>query len=393
MKFFYLHDKLAFFKKRPLFYCFLLLNFGLFYIKYDGKTLIITSKDNNNIIKNLFKDVNINYYAPLLFPTCFAQMILNEKFKAFKDLTMVNYDRNYFKTLDGGIISLDIIHHNNIQSSLESNLLKFKDKLYYVINKNLNNINVDNSRGKVILILHGLTGGSNSSYIKDIVHELSAQIKSKNTKEDNTVIICMNYRGVNNTPLINGNSYHMTSTNDLDEVLHFISKIKYPNKKLHIIGTSMGANLATFYASKYHEKIKEFNVKSLVCISSPFNIFQLEKENCYKYSILEWFLLNKWKNYVNNHYDVLKSDGRIDIDKILSSSVKTYRDFDKEFTCKLFNFKSPTSYYEHCSTNKVIKDINIPGLFINSIDDILSPIYSVDLSQCNYYTYKYYVII
>ena len=285
---------------------------------------------------------DFKYISPYILPTCLTQMIMNEFFHGFQDLNRIQYYREYFKASDGGLIALD----------------------YHIkgLKQNPN---------RLILILHGLTGGSNTSYIKDIVDGLEYC--------DNSRVICINFRGINNSPLTNTTTYNVGYTDDLEEVIHHLIK-KHPNESLYLIGTSMGANIITRYLTDHRKQSVPKEIKGFVSISNPIDILELQKHN--QNGILDWFLLKKWKIYLRTHYDVLKEDNRIDIDKLISKQVNTYKDFDKEFTCKLFNFESPEEYYKLSQCKDLIDKLNIPSLFINSSDDFLSPIYNVDTQIC-----------
>jgi predicted alpha/beta-fold hydrolase len=64
------------------------------------------------------------------------------------------------------------------------------------------------------------------------------------------------------------------------------------------------------------------------------------------------------------------------------STLKYFKDVDAEFTAKIHNFESVDDYYIKTASLKDIKGIEIPTLFINARDDILSPIDLVDLKLC-----------
>lgn len=305
----------------------------LVYAKLDNKTWVISGNPSSNIIVELS---NKKYFSPFLLPTCLLQMIMNQKFNGFKDHSRVAYKRSYLNTDDGGLLSID----EYIKKS-------------------------ESTPKRLILVMHGLTGGSNTCYIKDICEGLE--------KCEDSRILCVNYRGVNKTPLKNSTTYHAGYTHDLEEILHYI-KVKYPNEPLYLVGTSMGANIITNLMGQSKKPLPE--IKGFVSISNPINIVELERRN--EDHIVDSFLTKRWKSYINEHYSILKEDKRIDVDYILSNKIKRYRDFDREFTCKLFDFIDPDDYYKKAECKEYIQGISVPTLFINSLDDLLSPIDSID---------------
>jgi len=73
----------------------------------------------------------------------------------------------------------------------------------------------------------------------------------------------------------------------------------------------------------------------------------------------------------------------LELEKI--KKVRKYRDFDKEYTVKMFGFESPDDYYFKSSSFRDIKNIRVPTLFLNSQNDCFSPIDSISLNNCKKY--------
>lgn len=321
------------------------------YLKVNNSTEIITSKENSKYLNEI---KNMSYSVPFFCSLFYQQVIISEKLKGRKCPNRIKYTRELIDTPDGGKISID----------------------YHV--KDLHD-----TPNRLILVMHGLTGGSESSYIKDIMEGL------ENCKHSR--LACVNYRGINNTPLLNANTYHAGYTDDLEYVIHYIAD-KHPNEDLYLVGTSMGANIITKLLSKRNMQknaikndltglYKELpQIKGFVSISNPLDIIELERIN--RNGILDWYLLKRWKNYVKQHYDTLKQDKRLNLDKILSDDIKTYREFDAEYTCKVFNFKDADDYYMSTQSKNDLSKINVPTLLINSLDDQLAPLRNIDFSIC-----------
>ena len=51
------------------------------------------------------------------------------------------------------------------------------------------------------------------------------------------------------------------------------------------------------------------------------------------------------------------------------------------YTAKVFGFKDAEDYYRQTSSMKDLDILNIPSLFLNSRDDLLSPIDSIDFEK------------
>jgi predicted alpha/beta-fold hydrolase len=213
---------------------------------------------NNKIIEKFTS--NLEFYPTFYLPNLITQLIFNE----LKPVPKISYRREYLKTEDGGIISLD-----------------------WVLKCWSNKVN------KIIVILHGMTGGSETSYIRDIVkgYEETEEFK----------IVVVQFRGINDTPLITPKSYHCGNCADIKLALKHIQRL-YPEYLCFCLGTSMGANLFV----KLFASTNEFDdyVKGFVSISNPFNLLELERR--LRGGVFDYFLMNRQKIFLKNHLHVLK---------------------------------------------------------------------------------------
>ncbi len=297
----------------------------------------------NTLNKHLIQSILPIDYKPTIYLThCFSQMIYNEN----QEKKKVNYKRQYVATDDLGVISLDWVITKNTKS----------DPLKY---ENLENDD------KLIVIMHGLTGGSESNYIRDIVSKLS--------EIDKTKVVVVNYRGVSNSPLLTPFTYHIGYYRDLVTALEFIIE-RYPNLRCYALGTSMGANLFCKLLANHHEY--DSYIKGFVNISNPFNALEIEKRN--RNGILDYFLAKYKITYMLQHKHALEDFFDYDLIK----SIKNYRDYDINFTCKNFGFDTVEDYYHKSSCFYELKDIKIPSIFFNAKNDKLSPIDIMDMNIC-----------
>ena len=88
--------------------------------------------------------------------------------------------------------------------------------------------------------------------------------------------------------------------------------------------------------------------------------------------------LAKWKNavYMNRFMDSLKAKVKdkehlvtdnLNLKRIYRS--KTFRDFDDAFTAPVFGFRDAQDYWRQSSSKPYLKNIKVPSLIINAIDD------------------------
>jgi hypothetical protein len=143
----------------------------------------------------------------------------------------------------------------------------------------------------------------------------------------------------------------------------------------------MGANIFTNLLGNVHEF--DDYIECFIAVSNPLNCIEVEKRN--RNGILDRFIIRRQIKYIEFHKNILKDV--LDYEKI--SQVKLYRQFDEFFTCKLFGFKSVEEYYEKSSSFADIPNIRVPSIFINSGDDLLSLIDSIDKNMCKNSFYKF----
>ena len=230
----------------------------------NENSLIYSPNDFNEELAEFIQP--INYRPTIYLPDCLSQMIYSE----IKAIPKVEFYREYLKTEDNGIISLDWSTCQRDPSKIET----------------------------IIVLLHGLTGGSQSSYIRDTVETFNLFDKYK------TVVV--QYRGINKCPLTSPIGYHASQTEDIKLALTEIRK-KYPNKKCICIGLSIGANKLVKLLGNYHDF--DDYITALISISNPLNIPELEKRN--RGSVLEKYMLKSAKEYIHQHEKILKKNSGI----------------------------------------------------------------------------------
>lgn len=219
--------------------------------------------------KKIYENMRPYNYSPaFLMPYPIIQMLLHESMTPKKS----NFKREYITSSDGGQYSLDWVVEN------PKDFFDKKDK-------------------KIMLILHGLTGGSQTIYIRDIIEEYK-QLKGFK-------ICVLHSRGINDTPLKTPISYHVSFTKDLDHCLKMFKK-RFPEMPIYTTGVSMGANILTKYLSN------EYNmgdyVKCFISISNPFDFHAL-KENVQN-SFLPYFLKKNISSYLQLNSILRNNEGK-----------------------------------------------------------------------------------
>lgn len=69
----------------------------------------------------------------------------------------------------------------------------------------------------------------------------------------------------------------------------------------------------------------------------------------------------------HRHMNILKKSGKIDPKEIMSAT--SIREFDNACTRKMFDYASVDQYYDDASSFRFIKDVQVPLLCLNALDD------------------------
>ena len=202
--------------------------------------------------------------------------------------------------------------------------------------------------------------------------------------------------------------YCLSSTDDLLSALFHI-RGKYPNSKIYAIGYSLGSNILTnvkpyiyIYIYKYlGESGEKCLLSGAVSVGCPYNV---RKNAPFFFKSLFGFY-NKESGKalsirIRQHKEALRP-----LEKYLSMTLeegfrraKTATDFDEIFTSKVMptplqpygsalNYYAATAWYYiyiyiYYHSDKLLKDIRIPTLFLSFLDDPLVDKKLLPISEC-----------
>ncbi|WP_299224132.1 alpha/beta fold hydrolase [uncultured Psychroserpens sp.] len=211
----------------------------------------------------------------------------------------------------------------------------------------------------VIILLHGLEGHAQRPYVTG-----AAKLFNQNGVD----AVCVNFRGCSGEGNRFYYSYHSGATNDLDDVVkHCIEEKGY--SKLYIKGISLGGNITLKYLGE--GRVVPNEIKAAIAISVPVHLngsaIELHKLKNKAFAIrFKKHLVDKLKLKLKQFPDQITEE------KI--NSIKTLRDFDEVYTSLAHGFKNASAYYEKSSSLQFLKNIKVPTLLINALNDsFLSP--------------------
>jgi predicted alpha/beta-fold hydrolase len=212
----------------------------------------------------------------------------------------------------------------------------------------------EKQNNKVAILLHGLEGNAQRTYIKG-----AGAVLVKNGWD----VAAVNYRGCGGELNLKYQSYNAGKTDDLNAVINFIlNKDSY--QEISLIGFSLGGNLLLKYLGERNAIPKQ--IKKAIAVSSPLSLkgsleALLKSENwVYRAS----FIIDMKKKYKAK---MLQFPDNMNQDKL--NKIKTLLDFDEIYTAPAHGFKNAFDYYRQNSCLQFLPNISIPVLLLNSKND------------------------
>lgn len=280
-----------------------------------------------------------DHYWPT--PWCFesrAQTIMASIIRS--SMPNIKYKREVLPLKDGGQVCLDWLDEGN-ESTRDH----------------------DHPERPTVILLPGLTGCSQSEYVKSFV------LAVERTKAR---CVVFNNRGRGGIELKTPRTYCAANSDDLEEAIDYI-RGKFPDAPLMATGISLGGMIIGNYLATRGEKAANSLVAAMV-LSIPWNVFvgteSLEKPLWNL--LLNRHLANCLCNTVDSMRNMLEGDHKWDIDHVMKS--KTIREFDTRFTALQFGYGTVENYYKAACLHDKLDRIKVPLLCLSAADDPFQPL-------------------
>ncbi|PHH91896.1 hypothetical protein CDD83_9839 [Cordyceps sp. RAO-2017] len=227
----------------------------------------------------------------------------------------------------------------------------------YFTEDEMNNMG-SSDRKPLLVVLHGLSGGSHEVYLRHTIAPLLEQ--------GGWDVCVVNSRGCAKSKLTSGILYNARSTWDLRQVVKWLRKI-FPNRPLFGLGFSLGANILTNYCG---EEGSNCLFKAAVVCSNPYNLDISSK-------VLSNSLLGKevylrtmgatMRELALAHKKELELYSDLDMAAVEKS---TYLfEFDRLVQCPTWGYPTEDAYYRDSSSTDAILSIRVPFLAVHATDD------------------------
>lgn len=214
----------------------------------------------------------------------------------------------------------------------------------------------------LIILLHGLTGSSQSGYIKGLQLALHKQgFRSA----------AINFRGCSGQANNRARCYHSGETEDI-QFLYQTLRQREPETPIGAAGFSLGGNVLLKWLG---EQGQNLNLFAAVAVSVPLLLgicaTKLDKGFAKRYRSN---LLKELKTYMHNKLQHLENIGHTeDADRIKDlgdlSAINSFWQYDDRVVAKLHGFRDVHDYYRRSSSRQYLKSITVPTLVIQAVDD------------------------
>jgi len=214
----------------------------------------------------------------------------------------------------------------------------------------------------LIMLIHGLTGSSQSGYIKGLQSALLKQgFRSA----------AINFRGCSGSSNDRARSYHSGETEDI-HFLYQTLRQREPETPLGVVGFSLGGNVVLKWLCEHVDRL---NLFAAVAVSVPLLLdicaTKLDKgfAKCYRGN-----LLKELKIYMKDKLRHLENIARFEeAEKIKAlgdlSGINSFWQYDDRVVARLHGFNDVHDYYRRSSSRQYLKSISVPTLLIQAVDD------------------------
>lgn len=211
-----------------------------------------------------------------------------------------------------------------------------------------------------VLLLHGLGGSSESSYIIRITKKLNAR---------GYTAVRFNHRGCGTgSDGLARQIYHAGRVEDVDACVAHLHTM-WPEKKLLLVGFSLSGNMLLRYMGERNPKRTAPNVLQALAVCPPVDLEQCS---------LALTRRNNW--HLDRYYttQLLKTAAaRVrafpDAPRVEFPQKMNLRLFDELYTAPQGGFKSRDAYYDASSSKHYLHAIDLPTLVLAATDDPIIP--------------------
>jgi len=214
----------------------------------------------------------------------------------------------------------------------------------------------------LVILLHGLTGSSQSGYIKGLQQALLDQgLRSA----------ALNFRGCSGEYNNSSRCYHSGETGDID-FLYRTLREREPQTPMAAVGFSIGGNVLLKWLGEQGSDVQLF---AATAVSVPLVLSACASKLDSGFSkVYRASLLRELKDYVRLKQVHLEALGKTEEAELLRQigdleKIKSFWQYDDRVVASLYDFANVADYYQRSSSRQFLQSIVVPTLLIQAQDD------------------------
>ncbi len=214
----------------------------------------------------------------------------------------------------------------------------------------------------LVILLHGLSGSSESGYILGLQQAL---------RSCGFASVALNFRGCSGFPNWKARCYHSGETEDIAFVYETIRQ-RFPKRPIAAVGFSLGGNVLLKWLGEQGDALSLF---AAVAVSVPLVLSECASRLDKGFSrIYRRYLLDELKHYIEQKQAFLQSQGFNDeADRLRQlgdlSDITSFWQYDERVVARLHGFRDAADYYQRSSSRQFLGAIRLPTLLIQAHDD------------------------
>jgi predicted alpha/beta-fold hydrolase len=212
----------------------------------------------------------------------------------------------------------------------------------------------------VVLLLHGLGGSYQSSYMQRSATKLT---------ERGYRVFRMDLRGYGAGFPLARYPVHAGRSEDAGSALAHVMEL-CPGSPVHLVGFSMGGNIVLKLAGELGSQAPQ-NLASVLAVSPPIDLVECSR-NMHR-------RVNRVydRRFVKNLLDLVQRRKQLvegALHRAFATLPKRLVDFDDQYTAPLSGFAGAQDYYEQASSGRVLRHVSVPTLIVTAASDPIIPV-------------------
>jgi len=214
----------------------------------------------------------------------------------------------------------------------------------------------------VVILLHGLTGSSQSHYILGLQRVLA---------DAGYRVAAINFRGCSGESNLKAGSYHAGFTDDIDRLYQLV-RMRYRDLPVYSVGFSLGGNMMLKWLA---EKASKLQIEAAMAVSVPYRLASCADRVDQGFSkVYRYHLISAMKQHIAEKKRYFAQQGIEDELARLNAlgdlrKIRSFWQFDHQVVAALNGFDDVHDYYAQCSSFGYLKNIRVETLLVNALDD------------------------